>query len=344
MHIHVASIPSFVALILNLYVLLLILTKDYRKRISPIFSVLIGSFVIWDIFEFCLRNTVSPGGGVIYSKLIWTSVAFFAPLYLNFALFFPKEKPIIKYKWLYVIIYLPALITLYFIWGTNLFISGTKPLLWGGASMTVFGPYLNFYNIYAYPLFSLGLWLFFDAWKYSKVRKERMQGKWMFFASLIPIAGGSLTNVILPSMGIVFFQMATTLTVIMSLMIVYAISRYNIISVNPNFAAETIITMLPHAILLLDKDQKILYVNNVLLQLLGYKKEDLLGENVRKILHEDERVFGLAWQQIKDSSVIEKNRIKFLSSDGQTVNLDFSGAVAMDGEDMIGFIGIGMRP
>ncbi|MCX5781179.1 MAG: PAS domain-containing protein [Elusimicrobia bacterium] len=341
MEIKIISLPTFIAFLFNVYVLMLILTQDYRKRISRIFSMLVISCIIWDIFEFALRNTGSPGNGLLFAKITWTGVAFIAPIFLNFALLFPKERKILKNKLIYAFIYLPAFVVIYFTWFSKLFITDTQPLLLDGARTIIYGPFLNIYAFYAYPIFLGILWLFYDAWKNSQSKREKLQGKWMFFASLLPITGGLITNIFLPSIGIKVLPLATSFTVIMSMMIVNAITKYRIMAVTPNIAAETIISMLPNIIILLGTDQKILYANRNLLDLLGYTKEELLGQNVKKILHEDDRVFGIAWQTINEKRSFEKSKIKFLSKDRSSIPFYFCGAVATDGDDVIGFIGIG---
>ena len=341
MVIHLASLPTLIAFILNLYLLMLILTQDYRKRVSHIFTVLISLFLIWDIFEFAVRNSMFDDPALIFAKLTWIAVAFIPPVYLNFALVFPKEKRILRNKWSYVVIYLPAFILGYLVWFSDSFIVGTTPILFGEARTIIYGPYLNFYSVYAYPVFVAGLLLLFQAWKKSKSKRERLQGKWMFYASLIPIVGGSISNIVLPSMGIQVFPLATSFMVVMSLMIANAITKYKIISVTPGFAAETIISMLPHGILLLDTDLKILYINKILLDALGYKREELIGQPAKKILHEDERFFGLAWQTVDENKVLEKSKVQFLSKNKEGVSFYFSGAVAMDGGETVGFIGLG---
>jgi PAS domain S-box-containing protein len=99
--------------------------------------------------------------------------------------------------------------------------------------------------------------------------------------------------------------------------------------------------MLPHGILLLDQDQKILYINKMLLDSLGYKREELIGQPAKKILHEDERFFGLAWQTVDENKVLERSKVQFLSKNKESVSFYFSGAVAMDGGETVGFIGLG---
>ena len=341
MNIHLASLPTLIALILNFYLLLLILTQEYRKRVSNLFTVLICLFMVWDIFEFALRNSSSDSAALIFGKITWLGVVFIAPVYLNFALVFPKEKRVLRKKWIYLVIYLPAIIVACMVWFTNSFIVDTKPVLFGNARTTIYGPLLNFYSLYAYPMMIVGLCIFYKAWRKSKSRRERLQGKWMFFASLIPIAGGSLTNLILPSAGIEVFPLASSFMAVMSLMIANAIMKFNLISVTPSFASETIISMLPHGILLLDQDQHILYINKVLLDALGYRKEELIGQPCKKILHEDERFFGLAWQTVDENKALEKSKVQFLSKNKEAVSFYFSGAVAMDGGEPIGFIGLG---
>ena len=341
MEIHIASLPTLLAFILNLYILMLVITQDYRKRVSHIFTVLIGLFIFWDVFEFAVRNSLYEPSALVFAKMTWIVVAFIPPVYLNFALVFPREKRILRNKLVYIIMYFPALIVAYLVWFSSSFIVGTTPILFGDARTIIYGPYLNFYSAYAYPIFFAGLWLLFEAWKKSKNKRERLQGKWMFYASLIPIVGGSVSNIVLPSMGFQVFPLASSFMVVMSLMIANAITKYRIISVTPSFAAETIISMLPHGILLLDQDQKILYINKMLIDALGYKKEELIGQPAKKILHEDERFFGLAWQTIDENKALERSKVLFLSKNKEAVAFYFSGAVAMDGDEAVGFIGLG---
>ncbi|MFC1501384.1 histidine kinase N-terminal 7TM domain-containing protein [Elusimicrobiota bacterium] len=337
---NIVSLPAIIALLLCFHLFMILISRDYRAK-TVVFTYLIVLFLLWDICEIALLNSKSTEVGFLWAKLLWTFVSFVIAVFVHFALLFPTEKKIVKNKLFVMGLYLAPLMLVFFTWFTNLFILGTKPALYGGARVILYGPVFQFYAIYAYISFIFGLCLFYQSWKKSDKKRERLQGKWMFFACLIPIIGASITDLFLPSIGVTVFPLASSLIGIMCLMMGNAIHKYRIISVTPSIAAETIISMLPNVVILLSPEQKILYVNNKFLNILGYKKGDLVGEPVRKILSENEKVFGLPWQTLTEKDELEKTRIELLSKKGKAEKFDFTGTISIMDDELIGLVGIG---
>ena len=341
MNINLYSLPFFAAFLINLLVGCFVISQNHRHRTNIVFSFLPLIFVVWNLCYIVIFNSNSFELSMLCAKIVWTMVAFLGAIYLHLALIFPKERKLSRHALTYVVIYTPSVFFTYITWFTPLMVAGPQSTAYA-SHFYRYGAATAAYSIYLELMFLLVIFLFVSIMRKAPRKRERLQSKWMLIATLIPIVGGSITNLFLPIMGFYVYPLAPVLTAVMATLIAYAILKYKLISVTPASAAEVIISMLPGIFILLDTEQRILHTNKRLLEMLEYEKDELTGQSINMILAKEEQLQGLPWKRWEEKNYYQNFHIHFESKSGKKILISFSGTIIEDeSNDIAGLVGIG---
>ncbi|MDD5067691.1 MAG: ATP-binding protein [bacterium] len=248
--------------------------------------VYLSAILFQSIFTFgegMMLTSTDPDTAAFWCKIEWTGISVFSFIYLHLALVFPKKRKILDKKIVYLLIYLPGLILIYLSLATNWIVKGVEPTSWA-PYYSIFGEGFKIFSVVFGLSLLLILSLYFQIWRTSSKKREKRQAGWMLVSLILPITGGSVTNIILPLMNIYVFPMATIFLMVMTLLITYAMFRYKAIFITPTIAADTIIATMPDALVLLDSEGKIQLVNNALLAMLGYSRDELKNRHLDVLL------------------------------------------------------------
>ncbi len=159
--------------------------------------------------------------------------------------------------------------------------------VWSGSIWT------SIFFFYYLGLMILSLYLLVS---YRKKREEVYKKKQVSLISWTMAAGlllGTLTDVLFPRLGLYLIPPLGSITaLIWSAGLVFAVSRYGFMSINPVNAASDIITVMPEALILIDSKCKIAAVNPAGRKMLGFKKGELEGSPAAIIFNEKSNPFS----------------------------------------------------
>lgn len=119
--------------------------------------------------------------------------------------------------------------------------------------------FLSYLIIIAYMLG--GIFLLLKAWHQASDKLRRQQARWLISGTLIPIISGSLTDVLLPLLGIKSFSLLMFSTYFMGGAFFIALTRYRLVSLLPRTAISAIARAIPDALVVTDLQGKISYTN-----------------------------------------------------------------------------------
>jgi len=113
--------------------------------------------------------------------------------------------------------------------------------------------------------------------------------------------------------------------------------------------SQGIVASMADALLVINPDTTLKLVNKSTLDLLGYKEDELIGQPFKKIFmqeeeeEEEEEEEGMLYkyfQKIIDGGVAYNIGLTFLTRQGETIPINFSGALMRQDDKIIGIVGV----
>ena len=288
---NVFSLLSFLSFVICVYLAGYVFRLDARSRSHQVFVALCASLGIWAFaYMFVYHATDDPTRWFWYriSALGWTTFAAFA---LHFFLEFGGVKAVRK-GWVLALLYAPALVFAWRAWTGVLLSTGflSGPL----GTVEVQNPGGIWYT--AYSVFYLGYMAFGLAvvWRHgNRARTDlgKRQARLIAYSGAATTVLGSLTNVVLPGIGLTTLPAIAPMLVLIWLSAVwYSIVRYRLMAPTLSVAVDEILSKIKDVILLVDLDGRVLQVNEQAADLLGYAQQALLSTSARALAKDGERL------------------------------------------------------
>jgi PAS domain S-box-containing protein len=262
---------------------------------------------------------------ILWSKtlFLWP---FMAPFMVHFALVF-TDSELLKRKLTYVLLYLPAPIFSVIDFSTNLITATPTYQSWGYSYTAPLGSWI--YNLSGLWAESLSLFLVFILLVYYvqvSDKTVKLQTKYVTLAFGVFVVLSLITDSVLPSIGIPFPGLGSISGAALSGFVVYAVWKYDLFTLNPAMAAETIVYTMPDALVLADLNGKILRVNQPLSNLLGYQEKELLNKSLDQLIADKTNGSSILAELIKKRE-IKNLEITCLTKSGVEKSVSFSGSV-----------------
>jgi PAS domain S-box-containing protein len=105
--------------------------------------------------------------------------------------------------------------------------------------------------------------------------RERRQARWMFAGIAVALSGASVTDVLLPYLGIQVVRIGSTSLVVLGCVVAWSIRHHGYLLVAPGAFAREILETLPDGVALLRLDDRIRSCNRGLARLVGREPEEL---------------------------------------------------------------------
>lgn len=307
-----------------------------NKTLNKVALALYISLSIWS-FSFIFMHSAPDKETAVFwlriSSLGWSSL--FSIMLHFFMLLGNIEKPLQK-KWLYPLIYLPAIIFIYHFFfqdylNTNLIID--TPLGW---SYSIEWPYSLFLGLYYLGYSLLCLLVGIIWWKKSQFKREKKQIKLILGTTMLAIGLGTITGFVLPILEIGIIPPVGIIINLISMgAIWYAIKRYRFQAFSPQNITDAILETMSEGLLFLDLKGKIKMINQSTKKLLDYKTGELIDKPV-EMLFLNQNNNNQPWiSQLTDCSqnrehVIKDKETALLTKEQDKIPVSFSASLAYD--------------
>jgi PAS domain S-box-containing protein len=300
-----------------------VLYLNKKTKLNQVFFLVVLTGFIYSFTTVMMWSSTTPETAFIWHKL-GTMWPLFIVAVLHFALEFTENKWI-KFKIHYLALYIPAIV----VWLVDLTtdLINTPPILkyWGYndlASGTLFYDISTLWSAFI-PLFAFGLCLHY----YLKVKEptQRQRAKYVTIGFFIPIICFVATNMVSRSIGIDVPNLGPFSTFFFVLFVGYAITKYDLFTIDAVLAAENLAATIPGSVLLSDMQGNILKVNNNFITNSGYTKEEIIGQRIAKFCSEaiQERIIT----ELSNVKEIHNREVILQIRDGTSRNYLFSGSV-----------------
>jgi len=177
------------------------------------------------------------------------------------------------------------------------------------------------------------LYLAFDYERKTNNMREKKQAKILYITAAISLALGSLIDVIFPLLGIGLLPNgACVVIVVWAGGLVYAITKYRLMTLTPAAAATDILATMGDSLIMTDMNGKIISANRVTSNLLGYTTEELSGRDFDSILAGEETGSDVFLREIREQGRISSRDANYRTKDGNIIPVLLSSSIVKDKE------------
>lgn len=338
------ALLSLWSVVINSILLYLIVSKGLQVSANRWFSLVLVTLIPWGISETLSRASANPTAADFWAISGMMGWAFVAPIFLGFTLAYIGNEKFLSSLYRQLLLFGPALIFLFLGWTTSLInnriVDQYQQFYYGWNVPSA--PFFWVLILWLDGLFVISLWLLIRHWFRVREVVKRRQTALFIIAVLIPIVGGSITNGILPILGIDIFPAAILLTSVMSLIITYAILRYKLFVINPSTVVTNIVDTMHEILIVFNPNHIIEFVNPAVRTVLGYEKEKLVGEHLNKLFTGGwEAVHEKYLKPIHEGKTISGVDIDLISASGEKIPVSFSASALKDPKgNTYGFVGV----
>jgi len=263
---------SFVAIISNLVLLILISRVKAKTGDLVWLSLYITCLIMWSVVELLTRLSATKETFLFWWPLSAPPVFFVPVMLFMFVLSYTKPAQS-RHIWTIVSLFVTALVLIFFDLRTpmmNHYIASEMiSTPWNGAVLP--GPYFDVIAIWILGLTSLSLAMLIQFYRHTLQPVLKRQAKLFIAALLIPVVIGSVTDALLPAMGnFRVLPLATLLTAVSGGIITYGMLRYRFLTLNPALVATNILETINEAVIGVKVDLGVTYANKGAERLLGY--------------------------------------------------------------------------
>jgi PAS domain S-box-containing protein len=324
------SLLCILALLSYLALAVRLLSRRPRTTLNWICVFVLLGFAAWSI-EDAVHGipTVSPALVRLFGDIGALGWVTFPSQNLTFVLVFTHRLHLLRRWFVYVPLAAPPLLLLGAQFSGHL-VASYAPSVNGWRTVWSTSAWPTVFNIYyvALTLFALGLC--FRLWRKAEFFYERKQAGIMLATGFVATVLVSITDVILPrvvdpgipELGVVFVTLWAG-------GIYYAVTRYGLMSLTPQAAADDILATMPDALLLLGPDGEFVRTNRAALDLFGYEAGELAGKYAA-LLFDEPAMFQATLARIAGGEPISGQEFDCRPRDGKAVPVSLSGRAMSD--------------
>jgi len=340
------SIYSYTLLGAFLLTFSLVFISWYKRPVQKVYRFavfLMLAFSFWALGDFFKSISESAGEALFWARATFLFRASTGALFLFFMMELARTLGVMKRKIPYIpLLIMPVIIAIVGVF-TPLIIPGVVQLPWGWGNQTTiyYLAFMIYSALYMTGSFILGI--------YSVKKMAKKKSTFLYAA----IFGGLLLLFYLYSLYIEFYDpligvferpsFSPYLYAIISCVAYLFFTRFGFVEISPEVAAEKLAETMPDALVVFEKDGKILLNNREFARLLGYKMDEIKDKNIFEVFCLSKKNFN---KQIFPD--LEKNRniqdfdIFCRSKDKKRYHLSFSYSPLKDNLGrLIGIIGVG---
>jgi PAS domain S-box-containing protein len=171
---------------------------------------------------------------------------------------------------------------------------------------------------------------------------QKRQARVILTTGIITLILGTITDVVLPALNIYIIPpLAGILILIWAMGLVYAITKYGLMTITPAVAAENILATMADSLILINPEKYIIRVNQATLDLLGFKEEELIDKPVDTILNERSLFKGEQFQRLIREGQVRDYDMEYETKTKEKIPVSFSASVMYDKKkQLIGIVGV----
>jgi diguanylate cyclase (GGDEF)-like protein/PAS domain S-box-containing protein len=280
------GIASALVTILYLRLGFFVIRSDPKSSLNRVFFLVCLTFASWS-FGYTLLPAASPGQVWLWFQISSPGWTLSPSLLLHFFILLAGRETLLRRKWSYLAIYAPGLFFLV----QALRGAGHMGVVdfafspWGwsdlyGPLTGVFTAYLIFFPAYI----GYGLWLVFKWGMETESSNEKKQARLIVFTGIPVLVLVSASGITLPWLGVRSIpEMAHVIVAFWILALRYSISHHRLMVISPEAVAHDILKTISDVVILLDREGRIVDINQAGQDLLHLDGRDYHGCSIESL-------------------------------------------------------------
>lgn len=326
--------------IADVVIIYLVNRSKVKSDVSFWFSICLSIMIFWGVSEAFQRFSVTSNGG-----MFWFSIQPLGWLFLPIAFFllclsYTKNDFFIKNFLHLLILFSPAVIMLYLMNRTGILVDYNPatarfmPWGWDNSVTTYFGIFFIWFE----TIFLVSIALLIIHYKQSVDADEKRQIIWFIIGTTIPLVGGTLTDILLPTItNQPIIPTVCILTTIMGVTFAYAIFKYKLFTFNPAKLSSYILEAMSEGLIILSHDFKIEYANKRASELLRNDHDKLIGTKMTQYfpdIAEAEEFHKNVIMGLDSQKVIQAKEGRICTPDGKVIPVSYSSTRVMPDQQL----------
>lgn len=295
---------------------MIIFLNDSKNKLNKIFFFMCMNLAFW-AFMNALMNTVSEAETATlfrrYATFCWGTIYC---MFLHFFIILTKKEVVLNKPWKLILLYSPAVISIYlYFFSKPVTVSDIVKLSygWGYLNTTFRGILWDYFlNIYYISYMLIGIFLLGIWGKNTKVKREKKQSKIISVTLIIVLVMGSITDVILPTLGMPLIPpIAIIFTLIPIGGIWYSIKKYRLMNLNPENVVLDVLKIMNEGLIIANQEGIINSVNKGAEKLLCYDEKQLKDQPIDVIFLEKTDISKMNDSNVFELDLLSKNNVSF---------------------------------
>ena len=321
------GIIDFFGALLAAILAIVIIVRNPRERLSQYFfgyAVMIGFF---NLFNALMIVTDTVNLAFHFERL---TIIFWSLFLLFFTQFcfviskFDREKAARPVFYVMVII---SVLVNYANYVTDWFYQ--LPVMTGLGYSDIIGRWYLIFVIYSIVMLILPIYLLMRTWRSTRSARERQQSLVIMTALIIGFVVGGILDGILPILGIFAQSTVPIISTLYVMVFAFALTRYGLLKVTPALIAQDVFRMMPVMMDFVDLDRKVLVINDLFARNLGYRPNELIGQDC-KLFHSNPELHEKFHQELLRKGSISQGETELLRKDGAIIPVNVDAARVKD--------------
>jgi diguanylate cyclase (GGDEF)-like protein/PAS domain S-box-containing protein len=298
-----------------------------RNRLNQVFSLVCLALAFWS-FAYTLLPTAHEANVWFWYGLSSPGWTLAPSLLLHFFILLGGRQTWLRKWWSLPAIYLPGLyfFAIALLGPGHLGVESFVSTRWGwsevyGDLTPAFALYLLFFS--GFILF--GLWIVYQSGRKAELIWKRKQSEVVVLSGLVVLPLVSISGILLPWLGIRDIpELSHVFAGVWILAIRYAMSHYHLLLLTPAIAAQDILRTIQDAVVLLDRDHRVVNVNPAAEQLFGAAGEEMVGSEMDSVFDNEGPEAALALRAQLDHDRADPIDVTLRNESGRRVPTSIS--------------------
>ncbi len=321
----------FFAFLIYLYMAGYVISRNPRALLNQTCAATFISFAVWSFGMIFTQDVRTPWSlaETMYriAAVGWISFSAFC---LWFTVIFVEKRRLLKSKIFYFLIFAPVVLFLYKEWTSSVFMETYVMRYWGWSYVWGETVWTLLFVIYYSLCMLFELYILFDFKRKAKDSFKQKQAGILFNATLFTFVAASLTDVVLPWLGIYVIPNIGVLCVLVwATGMLYASHKYKLLITRAAIVADKVLSTITDSVILLLPGGDIVNVNKATCRLLGYREAELAGKRFDIVLskeHSGSGVIGFpdVASRLDENGNLPNTEVTFAGKSGAKVPMLFS--------------------